>query len=492
MEKQVSDLKMKTQRAIYVWGWALLHLVGCSRVGASPPENDKGGRAIDSDTGADTGIDSAADSDADTGDDTDTAAAEFEVSYHLASDVAPDAPGTVGIVTWSLNRTVTQAGIEFGLDTGYGMTAPVDLNEGDFRTLLLGMKPSNTYHFRIVAEAGDATYTSDDFTIDTGPPPQSIIVNRFDVIDEEARERGFIVASYWQGSDEARRTPFIIDSDGDIVWWYPSEVVNGIARARMSADGKRMWMTDWSNRGGLLQWVTMDALQSETYDVGASHDLTAVSGATMAYLDYTEDDCDSIHEIDPGGVDVEVFEGSGVIITTRPQVGCHLNAIRYSKAEDVYTVSDLTTDIYVINRNTAAPQERRLEWRLSERVGSNSDWGGTNHGHHLLDDSLLVFGNTGGDNNLSLVVEYDLDGDRLMSYESGLNAMNLGDVLRLPGGNTLVAYSNTDSIIHEISHESGVPSLVLEIDLSVGEEKPYLGYIMWRETLYGPPPDIGL
>jgi len=144
-----------------------------------------------------------------------------------------------------------------------------------------------------------------------------IRLSDFNVIDESARERGFIVTSYWRGTGSA--VPFIIDADGEIVWWYQSGV-DGIARARMSADGKNMWMIMADPmRGGPLERVTMDTLNGQAYsNTVGSHDLTAVSGETMAYLDYGESDCDSIFEIDSSGNTVEVFE-SADFVTAR---GC--------------------------------------------------------------------------------------------------------------------------------------------------------------------------
>jgi hypothetical protein len=122
--------------------------------------------------------------------------ATFDVAVQLASDVDPSAPGTVGIVTWSVDADgITEASIEFGLDTDYGMTAPVDLEEPEFRTLLLGMKPEQTYHFRIVAMAGGTTYTSEDQTVDTGPATDLVSVE-LDVVDEANREPRFFILSY--------------------------------------------------------------------------------------------------------------------------------------------------------------------------------------------------------------------------------------------------------------------------------------------------------
>ena len=401
------------------------------------------------------------------------ATAVFDIDVQLASDVDPDAPGTIGIVTWSVDVTsLVAARIEFGLDTTYGMTAPVDLAEAGYRTVLLGMKPERTYHLRVVAEDGTSAYASDDVTLETGPATDLVPLESFDVVDEATRERGFIVASYWQGEGSA--VPFILDADGEIVWWF-SGGPNGIARAVMSADGKNMWLIPASNTGGALVRVSMDTLDAETYaDAVGSHDITPVSGETMAFIEYGESDCDSIYEIDPSGTTREVFESQGVVQAN----GCHGNALRYSKKEDVYTFSDVSQDILVIDR------AGEVLWRLSERVAQgNEAWGGTQHGHHLLDESIVVFANRGAGMEASSVVEYSLTGEELLRYESGDFSANLGDVQRLPGGNTLVTFSN-DSLIHEIDADKNV---VLAIDGGGSR----FGYTLFRPTLYGEPPDIG-
>ena len=224
----------------------------------------------------------------------------------------------------------------------------------------------------------------------------------------------------------------------------------------------------------------MDSLEEVTYQgTGASHDITPVSGATMAYLDYGERDCNSIFEIDPQGTPREVAEGADFV----PAGGmCHGNALRYSQKEDAYTYSEVGSGIYVIDRKTGT-----LQWKLTDKLAASAG-GGTNHGHHLLDNSIVIFANRGG-SNASAVFEYGLDGKKIMSYDSGRSAQNLGDVQRLPGGSTLVSYSSSQSYIHEIDENQ---KLVLEIDLGAGSNGPSLGYALWRASLYGPPPDIGL
>jgi hypothetical protein len=393
-------------------------------------------------------------------------AALFTVDVQLASDLNPNAPGTVGIVTWSVTvAPLATAHIEFGLDGSYGMTAPVDLSAAGYRTLLLGMKPSRTYHFRIVAGDGTATFASGDYTVATGPPTSLVNVTSFNVIDAAARQRGFVVASHRTNSTVA----FILDADGDVVWWFGGGP-NGIARARMSEDGKNMWIAIAGNTGAPLVRVRMDGLETQTYaNVTAAHDITPVSGATMAYLDYGERDCQSIFEIDPAGTASEVFESTGIVSSGN----CHGNALRYSKKENVYTFSDHLTDVFIVDRSGA------VLWRLGQRVsGGNAAWGGAQHGHQLLDDGLLIFANNGGGSNASQAIEYALDGTERRRFASGGYTANLGDVQRLPGGNTLITYSN-QSLIQEVD---GNGKVLLEIKVAGAS----LAYSRWLADLYSP------
>jgi len=403
-----------------------------------------------------------------------TGTATFTVEVELASDVDASAPTTVGIVTWTADvGSLVEAHIEFGLDMTYGMTAPVDIALTDHRTLLLGMKPESTYHFRVVARDASLTYQSSDYTVETGPATDLVSLGGFDVANEAGRERGFIVMSYWSGDGSS--IPFIIDADGDIVWWAEGGPNGGIARAVMSADGKNMWMITASNSGNPLQRVSMDGLDAQTYmGIVGSHDITPVSGETMAFLEYGESDCDSIYEIVPAGTTEEIWESQGVVTAS----GCHGNALRYSDTEDVYTFSDVSQDIFVVSR------AGMLQWRLSERTtNGNMAWGGTQHGHHLLDESILIFANRGEGAMESSAIEYSLQGMELLRYSSGDFSANLGDVQRLPGGNTLVTFSN-DSVMKEIDDTETV---VLEINGAAGTR---IGYAMWRPTLYGPPPSL--
>jgi hypothetical protein len=399
--------------------------------------------------------------------------ATFTVEVKLASEEKASAPGTVGIVTWSADvGTLTSASIEFGLDTTYGMTAPVDMAAMEHRTLLLGMKPAKTYHFRVVASDGTSTYQSMDYTVETGPATTLIPLD-FEITDAAKHQGGFIIGSFWQGTANGR--VFIVDGDGDIVWWY-EDGPTSIARARMSADGKNMWMITADNAGQPVQRVSMDTLDAQTYmSAVGSHDITPIEGDKMAFLEYAESDCDSIFEITPDGMTLEVWDSQSAVQGS----GCHGNALRYSKAEDSFTFSDVSTDVFGVSR------AGELLWKLSDIVPTGNDaWQGVQHGHHLLAGSIVIFANRGVSMSESSIIEYDLEsGAELFDFSSGDFSQNLGDVQRLPGGNTLVTFSN-DSIIKEID-----PAKNVVLEINGGGSR--FGYSLWTDTLYGPPPDIG-
>ena len=402
----------------------------------------------------------------------------FAIDWELASDILSTAPTTVAIVTWSLDKPgIIQAHIDFGLDTTYGMTAPVDLGELDGRTVLVGMKPARTYHFQIVATDGTHSYTSSDQTLTTGAPTTLIPPATVSVVSPGQVDKGFIIGSFWTGeAGDSSSTVFIIDSDGEIVWWYTDADIasrdDGIGRARLSADSHDIWIVN-AQRATSLRRVSLDTLDVQDYAAGGTHDICAVSGDTMAYLDTNKALCASIVEIDKSGTTKLIFDS-----TTAAAPKCHGNAIRYSRAQDLYVFSNRDTDVFVIDRTGT------IEWKLSDKVsGGQASWGGVQHGVQLLDASLLIFANEGaggGNSPQSQAIEFGLDGSVIKKFTSRGGTDFLGDVQRLPSGNTLINYSL--ATIQEVDPDDNV---VLEIGIGNA-----VGYTEFRQSLYGPPLDI--
>ena len=189
--------------------------------------------------------------------------------------------------------------------------------------------------------------------------------------------------------------------------------------------------------------MTIDGLTTQTYsNTKSSHDIAAVTGDTMAYLDYGEADCNSIFEINNAGTTKEVFESTNVTSTGTGMNNCHGNAVRYSKKEDFYTFSDWQKELAVVSRAGA------LQWKLSQKVsGGNAAWGGVaarpsaaRQQHHPLRQQRQPA------TNKSQAIEFGLDGKLIKAFNSGGSATNFGDVQRLPNGNTIITYSTSSMI----------------------------------------------
>jgi hypothetical protein len=105
-----------------------------------------------------------------------------------------------------------------------------------------------------------------------------------------------------------------------------------------------------------------------------------------------------------------------------------------------------------------------------------------NHGHDFgSNGNMLIFNN--GQSGASHVFEFKLTETSsaittasVKDFAPGTSSNVLGDVQRLPSGNTLITFSTAGQI--------------LEVDASwatVQTLKGSFGYADWRETLYGPP-----
>jgi hypothetical protein len=393
---------------------------------------------------------------------------------------------TVGIVTFTTDLAgVTEAHIDFGLDTNYGMTAPVDLAEPSYRTLLLGMKPSREYHYRISVTGPSGTCMGPDNTIMTGPEASNLPSIDIEVLQEAKLQGGFLITAQYQGS-QGTAPAYIIDADGDFVWWYA--VGNQLTGARMSYDGKRMWINNANvpeSQGANVHLVSMDGLEDENLTsqfTGMSHQLTVLPDETVAFYAYGENNCDDVKERAPDGtVKLIINSATAHGASGRP---CHLNSIEYSPEDDTLVFSDLNNNNY-----TKVTRDGDVVWVLG---GTTSDFTGManwtrQHGIHVLGLDRFVIFNNGAMGQDSIAIEVllnlgNMSATQPWSYnaEEGISNAVMGDVQRTPNGNTIVSYS-TQGVIHEVDAQS---QPVRKITWPIGGA---FGYVQWRPTLYGPP-----
>lgn len=428
----------------------------------------------------------------------------FTVESQTADKAGQGGIPTVGIVDWSVDLpNLTSASIAFTLQGGTSsLTAPVDLTQmPNYRTLLLGMKGSKTYNFQITATNGTTTCMSTSYPIMTGPVPSSVPrITRTMGPAAASQKRGFIVTSSINlggGGGGGTSYAFIIDADGEPVWWATGPA--DCSRAKMSHDGQHMWMMtlnvgNMQNNGGGVDRISMDGLTRNSKITGLSnchHDLTVTPTNKVAcpsWVMQPGDQPSNLIEGDATGNVTTVVRLDEMVYQGGSGLGgggntFHANAIHYHPSDDTYTIADRNPSMVV-----KVTRQGEALWQVGGSC-TNAPAGGcvgaswrVNHGHHLLEDgSLLLFNN--GQSGASAALNYALNEQgsftamQSWSYNPGTTSNVLGDVQWLPGGNSLITFS-TAGVMHEIDASRAV---VQTITLGT------VGYSDWRETLYGPP-----
>ena len=427
-------------------------------------------------------------------------------SFSILGNTISSKMATVGIVEWSTTLSnLASASIVYTLNgaapgvLNRGGTAPVDLTKPNHRTLLLGLKQTSDYTFHVEGtDASGAACQSPDYGLPTtGVLPNAPVLSRT-VTGAAAQALGFIVTS---GGVTYGDYAIIIDADGEVVWYAESPVE--CTRARMDYEGANMWMVaaNEDNSGGEMRFVSMDG-QTTMTDIGglaaAHHDFAVLPGKIAAMVWSTTDiDAESnLVEMnsDGSGAAETVFKIGSNLYVGVPSSGqsaapeaYHSNSILYHPADDSFTIGDRYPNLYV-----KVSQAGTLEWQFGGSC-TNAPAGAShcvaeswqvNHGHHLLDDGTMLVFNNNTNGSPSDALEFKLSTTGILSatpvkeFASGRLTSNvLGDVQRLPNGNTLITYS-TDGVILEVD-----PSWATVQTLTGS-----YGYADWRETLYGPPP----
>jgi hypothetical protein len=242
---------------------------------------------------------------------------------------------------------------------------------------------------------------------------------------------------------------------------------------------------------------SMDGLVEEDVEVETGHhDFTTTPVNGMLFLTgQGRDGCSRVEKLSEEGelsllYDLRDAFGDG--FEAGPD-SCHCNSIQYNPSDDSISVSCLVVNAYI--KISAAGE---LLWVLG---GSDSHFSGDvqwnrNHGHQMVSPTrILFFNNNGlsgqpqreavtGVSSLMLELELDLDertATRSWTYDGGESSQTLGDVQRLPNGNTHVTYSNA-GLMHQVNADG---NRVQEWDFPRGT-----GYARHRESLYGPPPSL--
>jgi hypothetical protein len=332
----------------------------------------------------------------------------------------------------------------------------------------------------VTATGGAATCASDDFTLKTGAPPSSLTgALQISTPLPAQQQAGYLITSFFSNPGGPA---FILDKDGDFVWWYTSKG-DDVFRARMSYDGKSMWLRNTANQDtGAVYRVSMDGLKEDVWNIPKStHDLAVITDEHVALISRVANSCDEILELDPATGQTTTVANLQVAVKTTT---CHVNALAYNAPDDTFIVSDYDSSSYVKLSRTG-----KVVWVLN---GAQSNFTGytwqKQHNLQVLNnDHMLIFSN-GANNTPAKLIELQLDEkawtvQEVWQYTDGPAVLAGGDVQRLPNGNTLGTYG----IAGEIREVSSSGQIVRKI--SAGS-KPF-GYSVFQTSLYGPPPRVG-
>ncbi len=411
---------------------------------------------------------------------------EFSVTRNELSAKIP----TVGVVEWSLlGAKPSSAKLVYQLENAAstvlnrGGEAPVKLDAPAYRTLLLGLKQAQNYTFHIEASVGGRTCTSETFALPTTGNFEDARAVGVEVLQPEKREPGFIVTSSGSSLPSAA---FIIDADGELVWYF--EGPQNLTRAHMDYEGDNLWMLELNltNEVGEMRVVSMDG-EREQRDVPglerAHHDFTVMPGGKIAALAWSGPGIDPASELlirSPDGTITKPFLIGENLYRSD---AFHANSIHYVPFDDSFTIADRNPHVFVKVSATGAP-----EWQLGGNcegapAGARCvarDWEVT-HGHHLLEDgTFVVFNNTYTER--AHVLEFALAdapfrAALIKDYAGNGASTNMGDVQRLPGGNTLVSYATDGKLVELDADWNVVQTFTVRA-----------GYTTFRPSLYGAPP----
>lgn len=433
-----------------------------------------------------------------------------DCSITVTSKTTSSQMATVGVIEWSTTlANPSKAQIVYSLNgassgvLNTGGTAPVDLSKANYHTLLLGLKPSNTYTFHVEAAASDgSTCKSADATLTTGTLSGAPTITRT-ATKPTAQAVGFVIStggvnkSGGSGIGQA----FIVDADGVVVW--TAAAPSQSSRARLDYEGNNMWMMalNVGNSGGEMRYVSMDGATKQNNVSGLAkshHDFTVLKGGVVATMSWAASGTDPESDLLERSVDgkvTTVFHIGSNLYKGGPGLmggstnGYHCNSLLYHESDDTYTIGDRNPSSFV-----KVSRAGKLAWQFGGDCSGapapkcvSGSWS-VNHGHHVLDNGNFLFFSNGAYRSTtpSNVLEYSLSTSGTMqanlvkSYASPSKSHSdsLGDVQRLPNGNTLIIFSN-DGLVEEVDSSWSVVQTL---------EASSFGYADWRETLYGPPP----
>lgn len=436
---------------------------------------------------------------------------------------------TVAFVRWTSPEGATLEWVEYGLDGVLDRTTPPRDAGADEPHPVLGLKAGRTYAWRAVSARADGTRVESPIqTVEVAPVPHG--VPRF-TLRQPAGPASSLPGHLVMVSVIAPEGSWvqILDSDADVVWYYPAHPGTMIVTSKFSRFGSDVLFAEYDmgqalDVGRVIR-VSLDGRAvTETRTVLAHHDFVEHADGTLAWLGYAYDPTganvvsDVIRAIPEGATDadspVEVFSwfedvdyGVWDICAHTAEWNAdptyrewtHSNSLMVDDTEEHYYLQSKYQDTLVKIERASG----RVVWQMnglhgdftSADSGANP-WTGVghtelwSHAHmsHLWDGGMVVFDNGYHypDGNVSRAAEFVYDEARrtvakVWEYAEpdGKFTPLMGDVRKL-GENYVIAWSSLGRI-DEVTATHEVP---WQVSLALGA---VTGRISIVQDLYAVP-----
>ncbi len=442
--------------------------------------------ACTGDEPGDTQDDLPGDSDADTDADTDIPLFS-DIGWELLEDY-----GSVVRVSWE-QGLAAEGHLRFGFDEGVWLQSPQrSFEPGPQEELLLGVPYDTELSFTLVTEQGE----SEAITAQTGPVPEDLPVPSLLAGDAEAWEPS---APYMLMSLSGNTAwTVIVDRAGRVVWMHPTDRLYTTLYARTSHDGRDLlidYNSYWSRfDGGATSTVLrmkIDGSEQQSHATpGLHHPFLELPDGSLLW-GAADGSTETLEQLDSSGVQSTLWSCSDWQQEVGARGVCQSNTLFYDEAGDRLLYSFWSNEtILELDRATGTVLRyfghEQGAWGFAE--GSAPFW--WQHGATYTEAGTLMTSSHADDGDVELVVrEYALDEEaeelvEIWSFGEGQGVMGyeMGDALRLPGGNTLHNYG-AGTRLREVTPEGVV---VWDLDWDPGVT---LGYSKPLEDLYALAPE---
>jgi hypothetical protein len=396
-----------------------------------------------------------------------------------------DTIGSLIVVSWD-QLTTAAVHLEFQVDDEWLVSPTRELGPGPQEELLLGVPYDHDVSFRAVADGGGETWTGGEYVAHTDDAPQGVYLASLLESDPSQWEP---TMEYILGTVSWNRGwTVIIDRQARLVWATVTSQGFTSLYSRPSYDGTDIlvdlnsyWAQYDNGDASQIERVKIDGSVVETYDTPGLHhpfvelaDGSLVWGAAQGYME-------TVEKLTPAGDQVSLWSCQDF----HDEIGvlnyCQSNTLFYNEIDDTFLISLYSDETIVEFDHTTGETVRHFghmpgAWTF-DPPDSAFHW--QHGGHYTEAGTLLTSSHATGNSEECVVREYSLDEPNEILLEVwnygiglGVDAGEMGEVHRLPDGNTLHNYGSGGRLKEVLPDGTVVWEVLWEGTLDLGRTTP--------------------